>query len=61
MYLVLSVGLPPDFPRTFLIWISTGLFSPDFDEQSCVNRSWINEKSFFYELVAGFIKIILVN
>ena len=43
---------PPEFsPRTF---------PPDFDEQSCVNRSWTQEKS-FYELEAGLMKVCLVN
>src|SRR6218665_1190971 len=38
---------PQDFlPRTF---------SSDFDEKSCVNRSWADEIS-FYELGAGLVK-----
>ena len=37
-------------------WNSTPDFSPDFDEQRCVNRSWTDEKS-FYELEAGLMKV----
>jgi len=33
---------------------------PDFDEQSCVNRSWAEEKS-FYELEPGLMTEWLVN
>src|SRR6218665_2220194 len=43
----LSLGLPPDCP-------------PDFDEQSCVNRSYTDEKS-FYELEAGLLKEFVVK
>jgi len=37
-----------------------GLFPLDFDEQSCLNRSWTDEES-FYELEAGLMKVFLVN
>ena len=44
--------------------VPRGLFSPDFppdfDEQSCANRSWTDEKR-FYELEAGLMKVFLVN
>jgi len=40
--------------------VSQGLSPPDFDEQSCVNRSWTDEKS-LYELEAGLMKVFLVN
>ena len=46
-----SRTFPPDFPlRT----------SPDFAEQSCTDRSWTDEKS-FYSFEAGLMKEFLVN
>ena len=43
------------FPR-----VSPWAFPPDFDEQSCVNRSWADETS-FCELEAGLMKEFLVK
>jgi len=40
--------------------VGARLFFPNFDEQSCVNRSWTDEKR-FYELEAGLMKEFLVN